>query len=125
MLNKEVIRFLIAGGINTLFYYFLYSTFIYLNFDYKLAVLFATSIGMFFSFYTFGSYVFKNSQKKLLLRFISNYILLYFLNIFIINEIHTSMNENLYISGLLSTVVISILTFFLNKFFVFKKSTND
>jgi len=125
MLNRELIRFLIAGGVNTLFYYLLYASFIFLNFDYKFAVFLATAIGIFFSFYTFGSYVFQNLQKRLLLRFISNYILLYFLNIFIIDQIHTKLYENLYISGLLSTIVISILTFFLNKFFVFKKSTNE
>ena len=120
MLKKELIQFFITGIINTIFYYILFSAFIYLELDYKLAVLFATLIGVLFSYKTFGKFVFDHHDNTRLLRFSLVYIILYFVNIFIIKIMYIFL-ENYYGAGLIATFVCAIFSFVLNKLFVFKK----
>ena len=119
MNHKQLIKFILAGILNTLVYYVLYSGFLFVNFDYRLSVLFATMIGVLFSFKTFGKYVFNNQNKKLLYKFIFIYIILYLVNIAIIS-IFEIFILNYYISGLLATLCCAILSFGLNKWYVFK-----
>ncbi|WP_373034642.1 GtrA family protein [Sulfurimonas sp.] len=119
MLKKQIIRFIAVGIVNTLVYYFLYSLFIYLEFDYKLAVLFSSLIGMLFSFITFGRYVFSNNNKKLIGKFFLVYAILYVCNIGIISLVEVIIH-NYYISGFLATICCAILSFILNKWYVYK-----
>jgi len=120
MKNKQFIRFVLVGAINTGFYYIIYSGFIFFGIDYKLSVLLATIIGVVFSFKTFGKYVFNNSDKKLIFRFISVYLLLYFLNVLFITLFNIFL-KNYYISGFIATIFCAIISFILNKYFVFKQ----
>ena len=119
-MKKEFISFVLVGIINTIFYYALYSTLIYLSLDYRLAVLLATLVGVFFSFKTFGKYVFNNNDKKLIYKFIFTYTILYFSNIMIITSLEPILN-NYYISGLIATICCAVLSFVLNKYYVFKE----
>ena len=119
MLKKQIGRFLVVGIINTLFYYTLYSFFIFIEVDYKLAVLFATAIGVFFSFKMFGKFVFNNNNNRLFFKFMLIYFILYILNISLINLFNNILN-NYYISGLIATLVGAVVSFILNKLFVFQ-----
>lgn len=131
MIQYEFTRFLITGGINTLFYYMLFGGCVYLNMDYRVAVLLATAVGIVFSFMTFSKYVFNNRNKKLIFRFIMNYVVVYFLNIYIIGFLHNHWNMNLYLAGFIAMLICAILTYILHKFFVFgqikilRNSTED
>ncbi len=120
MINKEVLQFIIIGILNTVFYYILYSCFIYFGIDYRLSVLFATLIGVLFSFKTFGKYVFKNEKKRLIYKFFLVYLLLYIINIGLISIIQGIVLDY-YISGMISTLFCAIISFILNKFYVFKE----
>jgi len=118
--NKQMLNFIKTGLLNTVFYYLIYSILIYIEFDYKMSVLLATIIGVLFSFKTFGKFVFENEDQTLILKFLSVYILLYFINISIISIFNIYM-INLYISGLCATLSCAVLSFILNKWYVFKK----
>jgi putative flippase GtrA len=120
ILNIQIIRFLLIGSVNTIFYYSIYCLFIYIGLDYRLCVFFATLIGIFFSFMTFGKYVFNNSDKKLIYKFIFVYMVLYFLNIFLISRFQVYL-DNYYLSGFLSAFFCTCISFFINKLYVFKK----
>lgn len=124
-MKSEVIRFLFIGIINTLFYYTLFSILIYLNLDYRLAVLVATVVGVFFSFYNFGKYVFDNQEKSLIYRFIFNYILIYFFNIYIIGLMNEILLFNFYMAGFVALFPSTFITYMLNKYFVFNKKRDD
>ena len=117
--NTTFIKFLLAGSLNTLFYYGLYALLIYLQFHYVNAVLFATIITMFVSFKTFGTFVFKKSDNRLLFKFILLTLLNYTLNIIIIYLLK-EYNFNDYASGIIATTIVAIHSFILNKVFVFK-----
>jgi putative flippase GtrA len=120
MYNSQLFKFIVTGSINTLFYYLVYSIFIFLEFSYHLSVLFATLIGVLFSFKTFGKFVFNNEDKSLIYRFISIYIVLYILNISFIFIFDNYLN-NYYISGFFATILCAIFSFILNKKFVFNQ----
>jgi len=124
MLKKELIQFFIIGMINTIVYYSLFSLFIYVEFDYKIAVFLATLIGVFFSYKTFGKFVFNHHDNKRIFRFILVYIILYFVNIFVVKMMYIFI-ENYYSAGLIATLVCAILSFILNKWFVFKKEKKE
>lgn len=119
MMQYEFFRFLITGGVNTLFYYLLFSLFLYLGFDYRLAVLLATVVGVVFSFISFSKYVFNNNNKILIVRFIANYAVVYFLNIYLIGVFHKEWGVNLYWSGFAAMIPSVLLTYVFNKYFVF------
>lgn len=119
MLRKQILKFLLIGILNTIVYYALYSLFIYLEFDYKLAVLFATLSGVLFSFKTFGKFVFNNSDKNLIYKFLFSYSILYLFSIIFIN-IFEQIFFNYYISGFFATLCCAVLSFILNKWYVFR-----
>ena len=119
MKNNQVIKFIIAGMINTIFYFFIYSIFIFMGLDYKVSALLATTIGVFFSFKIFGKYVFYSNKNQLIFKFILIYSILYILNISLIYVFNKIFNDY-YISGFMATLISAIVSFILNKFFVFK-----
>lgn len=124
MIKKQITNFILVGGINTIFYYTLYSFLIFINFNYIIAVLLATIIGVFFNFKTFSKFVFYNNDNSLLYRFIITYIVLFFLNILFI-KIFSLFGLNYYYAGFFAIIPYSIISFLLNKFYVFKNSNKD
>lgn len=120
MIKSQVLKFILIGAVNTIFNYLVYCLFIFLGFNYKLAVLFATVFGLLFSFKTFSKYVFADRNKNSLYRFILVYVILYFINISLI-AIFKVYVDNLYILGFCATFCCAILSFVFNKWYVFKK----
>ena len=120
MKDNQFFRFLIVGLINTIFYFSLYSLLLFLSNDFRLSVFIATVIGIIFSYKTFGTYVFYNLGRLIIFKFFVFYGFLYIINITFIAIIDLTL-ENLYISGLISSFFIAILTYYVNKHFVFNK----
>lgn len=118
--KKQFIVFLLVGVLNTLFGYSVYALLIFIGLHYSLAVLLSTCLGVLFNFKTIGKIVFKNSNNNLIVKFISVYALLYFLNVSLIKWL-SHVSDNLYVTGLMAVVPVAMLAFILNKFFVFRK----
>lgn len=121
MIHDEIIKFVVVGVVNTIFYYTLYAIFIYMGFEYYLAVILATVLGILFSFKTFSKLVFNNSDNKLIFKFILVYGFNIVLNICIIKVYVYLYNDNLYIAGLIATMLVAINSFIFNKFYVFRR----
>jgi len=120
VLKKQVINFILVGMLNTIFGYALYVLFIFIGMHYILAIFLATIIGVLFNFKTISHFVFKTHNNSLIFRFIGVYVIVFLINILIIT-IFKSMDMNDYIAGLLAVVPCAILSFVLNKVFVYKK----
>lgn len=75
------LRFLVVGGINTLFSFAIYALLILLGLHYVLAALISTICGILFNFKTTGTLVFRNRDNRLLLRFFGVYAFTYLINI--------------------------------------------
>lgn len=120
---NQFILFLLVGSINTLFGYGVFALLIRLNIHYAIAMLIATCIGVMFNFKTLGTVVFKNTGKNLILRFIGVYTIIYFVNIIIV-KLANHFLENIFISGAIATIIAAILSYLLNKHFVFREANN-
>lgn len=112
-------RFLCVGVVNTLFGYSVFAALIFIGLHYTVATLAATILGIFFNFKTLAVLVFKNSRNDLILRFINVYSIIYVLNIGFL-RLFTYFTVNLYIAGFLLLGPMSIVSFILNKHYVFR-----
>jgi len=119
LIKDEFLRFIIVGILNTIFGYLIYALFIYFGFHYVWASLFATIIGISFNFQTIGRLVFRNHNHKLIFRFVLVYIIVFLSGIVFI-WIFKSFGLDNYVSGLIALVPNAIISFLLNKFYVYR-----
>lgn len=120
MLKKQIISFILIGIVNTIFGYTVYAIFLSIGFNYILSTLLATLLGILFNFKTIGKYVFDSHNNRLIFKFFSVYVIIYFVNILIIKTLKT-YGYNDYIAGAFALPVSALLSFILNKYYVFKK----
>lgn len=124
-IDKKFIRFLFVGALNTVFGYSLYALFIFLGLHYTIAVLFSTILGILFNFKTIGVLVFKNNNNRLINRFFAVYAINYILNVSFLKIFKMAGMENMYINGLILVLPLALLSFILNKKFVFKRGSDE
>ena len=124
MLKKQVVSFILIGILNTIVGYSLYALFIYFGFNYMLSVLFATILGVLFNFKTIGKFVFNNSSNTKILKFFLVYGAVFIVNISVI-KLFKIYNFNDYIAGLVAVFPASIVSFVLNKYYVFKEKSHE
>ena len=123
--SERFLLFLIMGGINTLFYYGLYSLLIYIGLNYAAAVVIATVCGVLFNFQTFGRVVFKNFRLQLLGRFIGVYAVVCAANIAGLKLLETIGVVDKYIAGAVLVLPMALLGYLLNKTFVFNEKASE
>ena len=121
-LSEQFILFLIMGGVNTAFYYALYSLLIYAGLHYAAAVGIATVCGVLFNFQTFGRVVFKDFQTRLLGRFAGVYVVVYLANVAGLKALELAGLRDKYIAGAVLVLPVALLGYVLNKTFVFNRS---
>ena len=119
--SEQFILFLIMGGVNTVFYYSLYSLLIYAGLHYAAAVAVAAVCGVLFNFQTFGRVVFKDFQSRLLGRFIGVYIVVYIANVAGLKLLEIAGLADKYIAGAVLVLPVALLGYVLNKTFVFNR----
>lgn len=124
-LSEQFILFLAMGGINTLFYYSLYSLLIYIGLFYAAAVVIATVCGVLFNFQTFGRVVFKDFQMRLLGRFVCVYAVVCAANIAGLRLLEYVGLVNKYIAGAVLVLPVALLGYVLNKTFVFNRKASE
>ncbi len=123
-LSRQLLRFLVTGGVNTLFGYLVYVGGIMLfNLHYFWAVMWSYIIGTTFSFATFRAFVFTDGERGILksyLRFIPTYIALFLVNealLFVFVDV-VGWNKLAAQAGVIP--LCAALSFVINKIFVFK-----
>ena len=77
-----------------------------------------------FNFKTTGCIVFKNKDNKLLWKFVQIYIVTTFLSILVL-KCAKMLNINLYLVGFFLTGIIAIITFIIQKYYVFRKNDDE
>jgi len=115
---KHFLRYLIVGGINTLFGYGAFAGLLYLGLHYALASFIATCAGILFNFNTTGRLVFKNNNSKRLLKFLLVYALLYLINVSLL-KLMVLFSINLYLGSAVTLLPMAWLAYLLNKKLVF------
>ena len=120
-LSEQFVSFLIMGGVNTVFYYALYSLLIYAGLHYAAAVAIATVCGVLFNFQTFGRVVFKNFQTRLLGRFAAVYAVVYLANVAGLKALERVGLADKYLAGAVLVLPVAMLGYVLNRTFVFNR----
>src|SRR5574344_1640194 len=146
-IENKFIRFLFVGVLNTIVGYFLFLFFIWTGLVYPLALLFSQILGILFNYKTTGYMVFETKSNKLLIQFFLVYGVVYLINVaelyllqrsgiyeFILSRpylafIHSlPINQTKLSSAIGQAIVVlpnAIITFILNKLFVFGKSKDS
>ena len=115
----QFFRFLLVGGINTLFGYLIFSVLILLKLHFSIASLLGTILGVIFNYFTTGRIVFNHRDTRLIVKFFGVYGITYLVNLFFLN-IFDKLHMNMLLAGAILIFPIALLSYFLNKKFVFK-----
>ncbi|MDX2470045.1 MAG: GtrA family protein [SAR324 cluster bacterium] len=126
LLEIRFIRFLIVGGINTLFGYGVFAILILFGLHYVLASALSTIAGVLFNFQTIRKLVFQSHDNGLIFRFILLYCFLYLVQLGLLRGFELIEVKPI-IAGMIFLAPMALLSYILNKKFVFhnKVSTMD
>lgn len=116
--THTLMRFLLVGGLNTLFGYFVFSICIFLNAHYSAAALISLLTGILFNFLTYGNWVFYNNTPSLILKFALAYALIYGVNVLALHFL-LAQHMNTYLAQALLIIPLAVFAYKLNKDFVF------
>jgi len=115
-----LVRFGIIGAFNTTFSYGIYAAGIYIELPYYLASLIALVFGILLGFVTHGRLVFRSQLQGRFTRYLAVWAALYVVNIGLIG-LFSSLGVNYYLGGLMAFVPVVVLSFVLQKVFVFQR----
>lgn len=116
--QRQFLRFLVVGLINTAFGYGVFALLIWLGLFYPLAIGFATLAGIAFNFQTIGRVVFNGAPWSLLCRFVAVYCIVYCVNVGGV-AILLSTGLSIYLASAAILPALAVLAFVLNRKFVF------
>jgi putative flippase GtrA len=117
-------RFLVAGGVNTLFGFALYGVAAVLGAKVWLALLVSVIGGVIFNFITTGGYAFRQLMLVRLPRFVTCYVAIYCVNLVLLEGISMFWDEVILIQLILS-FPMAILSYLLLSNFVFRASSDS
>ena len=117
----QPIKFLVVGGVNTVFSYSCYAGLLFIGLHYSLAALFGTLLGIVFNYLSTSRYVYNaSSASSRVIRFVLVYCLHYFVNISCLWLLKQS-GFNPYLSGLILIIPMAIVSFLLLNHLVYNE----
>lgn len=121
MLNSQLLRFLVVGGLNTVVGYALFAAFSWAGLPYPLAIGLATIAGVAFNFQSTGRLVFGGAPMSLLWRFVAAYVLVYLINVGAV-AVLLRAGLNVYVANALVILPLALISYVLQRRFVFGTS---
>ena len=120
----EKIRFLLVGGYNTVFSYFLYVLFVYLGLNAQISLLISFVVSSVNSYLTQKFYVFltKGNYLNEYVRCLTTWLGSYALNAVLLFVFMHFFNLNAYIGELIVLILLTIYSFVTLKYFAFRKN---
>lgn len=120
----RLVKFIVVGVVNTGFSYLVYATFLFFGLSYQLANFIALILGIIFSFKMQGKFVFKSTDNRLLGRYVLTWTVIYLCVTAAIGQI-IQFGINAYAAGLLTLPLSVGLSYFAQKYFVFRQPAAD
>jgi putative flippase GtrA len=111
-------KYILFGGINTVFAYGLFALLLFCNFHYVLATFFAGIASVLSGFFFNKNFVFSAGENSIF-KYLLLYVFVYFLNIYIQFLLLQGSHVNGYFAGAISLMVCSLISFFVMKKLVF------
>ena len=121
IVSKQFLRFILVGGVNTAFGVGVYCLAIFVGLPYFIATLLSNVLGVCFNFITTGNLVFRNNDPRLIFRFVTAYVIIYFINTAFV-KIFILSGLNSYWAGILATPLVALCSYSLLKYFVYRKN---
>ena len=118
MITKQFVRFLLVGGLNTLFGYCLFALLVWFKLPYPVAIGLATIGGVALNFQTTGRLVFGGAPMERVGRFVIVYGVVYVLNVAGVAAM-LRLYFSLYIANALVIIPLALVTYVLQLKFVF------
>lgn len=116
--KSRLLRFLVAGGVNTLFGYAVYGAGIVLGTPVWAALLIGMVAGTVFNFFTTGGYAFRQLALRRYPRFVVCYLLVYAVNLALIAGLSAWIADKLLVQAVL-LVPLALLSYALMARLVF------
>ena len=116
--DARLLRFLIVGAINTALSYAIYALGLRVGLAFPVASLVALVCGLLISFVTQGVFVFASALKGRFPRFLAVWAVIYLVTIAVI-WVQTRLGVSDYLAGLLAIPVTAVLSFLLQRRYVF------
>jgi len=117
----QPVKFALVGLLNTGWSYLLYAAFLYLGLNYWLASLLTIVLSVGVGFLTQGNLVFGGATRKALPRFIAVWVLIYAVYLAVVSVAQYGGINN-YLGGLIATPLVAVLSYILQRRFVFTPS---
>ena len=121
IVSNQFLRFILVGGVNTAFGVGVYCLAIFVGLPYFIATLLSNVLGVCFNFITTGNLVFRNNDPRLIFRFVTAYVIIYFINTAFV-KIFILSGLNSYWAGILATPLVAFCSYSLLKYFVYRKN---
>jgi putative flippase GtrA len=119
----QFIRFLVVGGVNTLFGYAVFATLVLAGMPPMPALVITYVVGVLFNFFTTRRFVFSaRGHPAALLRFVVAYVVIYFFNLGLYSLVERAGATPL-VAQALCVPVVAVFSFLLFKFQVFRDRT--
>lgn len=118
-LDIQFVKFILVGIINTMFGYGVFALLLFIGLHYSLCTILTTIVGILFNFKTTGVLVFNNHDNKLILKYVCMYGIMCLFGIVFL-RFAKILGVNLYIAGLVLTCIMPLISFVLQKRWVFK-----
>jgi putative flippase GtrA len=115
----EMMRFGLAGAVNTAFGFGVYSALVLLGMPPFAALLVATIVGVFFNFLTFGGLAFRRLEARRLPRFVLAYAVIYAVNVALLEGVRRTTGLGPIVAQLACLVVVAPAAYLLLKAKVF------
>lgn len=117
----QLLRYFIAGALNTLFAYSIYALAIFIGLHYSVAVFFGGVVPVFTGYHAQRRYVFMCETGNHLPRFLAVFVVVYIVNVLILKILLArGLSGDEYLSGALAMIPSVLLGFALNKYLVFR-----
>ena len=124
-LHHQFVKFLLVGGINTVFGCTMFSFFIFLNLPFQLANLFTLILGVLFNFKTTGILVFRSHNNALIFKFLAVYLISYAVSTSGLAIFHHYGFVNIHSAFIIMVIPTTIMTYLLLKSWVFTSQCNS
>ena len=121
----EVIRFGVAGAVNTAFGFGVYAGLVLLDAPVSLSLLVATVAGVVFNFLTFGAFAFRQLDARRLPRFLMAYGFIYLFNLALLEGLRAATGLGAIPAQLACLVVVAPTAYLILKAKVFRQTPDE
>ncbi|MAZ79852.1 MAG: hypothetical protein CMD72_03815 [Gammaproteobacteria bacterium] len=115
--NNQFARFVIAGIVNTLFGWVVFSIAFISTKNIPISLFSSTLLGVFFNYLTFGGYTFRKYSKKIFIKFILCYLLVYVINFLLLTLLQSY--SSVILAQFIILPIMALFSYLIIKNFVF------